>query len=540
MDVREFVIDVLIVLTAGLLAGAACKRLGISLLVGYLVVGAVIGAGVLDLVAQESHELEYLANAGALLLLFSIGIELSLHELVRMRGYLLIGGAAQMVLVAVPLATVCVALGIPWNAAILAGFAGALSSTVLVFKALTEWGQTDSPHGRRAIGVLLFQDAALVPLMLMIPLLTQTGDAPSAAVIALLAGKSAVFVAAVLLTRALIARVIVPALADMRSVELVVLSALSLLGGSCWIADSLGLPPAIGALAAGMMLSGNRLSKQVDAIVLPFRETFAVVFFVTIGTLLKPLAFFEEPFLLTLVLLGVIALKSVAAAVAFKLTGLRWSAALGMGLGLAQLGEFSFLVLAEAFREGMIDTADYNRLLCVALGTLILTPPLLKIGLNWNRSSGKEVSPSALAQRKSVSVQRALVIGIGPIGRQLASRLEIMGVNVCLMDLSPVNLYAFAQQGFDTIAGDARDPQVLQRAGLSRCHLVVVSVPDDQVAVQIVRSARKLNPETAIIVRCRFQSNVAGATKAGATAVVSEEAEASGALLRRLAECGAV
>ena len=532
MDIQIFTIDLLIVLAVGLVAGAACKRLGVSLLVGYLIVGALLGNGALSLVTQENHELEYLARAGALLLLFSVGIEFSLEELVRLSRYFLIGGTVQMVLVAVPLTATCLAFGMTWNAAILAGSAGALSSTVLVFKALAEWGQTASPHGRRAIGILLFQDVALVPLMLLVPLLTKTGEPPSTAAYAILGGKSLSFIIAVLVLRRLIGRWIVPTLARLRSVELVVLFALSLLGGVCLGAYALGLPPAIGALAAGIMLSGNRLSKQVDTIVLPFRESFAAVFFVTLGTLLNPVVFLQEPLLLTAGLVGMLVLKTAGAALALKLIGLRWAAALGTGLGLAQLGEFSFLVLAEGVGQGVISSADYNRMLFVALGTLILTPQLLKFGLRWTGQASDEQEQGDHGRRGDSQVRRALVIGIGLIGRQIASRLEILGVDVCLVDLSPINLHLFAQQGFDTVAGDARDPAVLGRAQAGRCRLVVVSVPDDDVARQVVRAVRELNRTTAIVVRCRYQSNIGRVRKAGASVVISEEAEASDALLQ--------
>lgn len=533
MDSEVFVTDLLVVLAAGLLSGFVCKTIGVSLLVGYLVFGAVIGNGVLGWVTQENHELEYLARAGALLLLFSVGIEFSLEELVRLGRYFLIGGAAQMVLVAVPLTATCLAFGMDWNAAILSGSAGALSSTVLVFKALAEWGQTAAPHGRRAIGILLFQDVALVPMMLLIPLLTQTGEAPTVSVFAWLAAKSLIFVATVLVARYVIAHWIVAALARQRSVELVVLFALTVLGGMCWAAYWLGLPPAIGALAAGMMLSGNRLSKQVDTIVLPFREAFAAVFFVTLGTLLNPREFFQEPLLLTVGVAGMLLLKAAAAGVALKLIGLRWIAALGMGLGLAQLGEFSFLLLAEGVARGVITSEDYNRMLFVALGTLILTPQLLKIGLRWTGGAADDQDAAAAGKHTEAAIQHALVIGIGPIGRQIASRLEIMGVNACLIDISPINLHPFAQQGFDAVAGDARELDVLQRAHADRCRLVIVSVPDDEVALQIVRGLRELTKSSAILVRCRFQSNMDRIKKAGANDVVSEEAEASGALLRR-------
>ncbi len=528
-DVSTIIANLLIVLVAGFLAGVICKRLGVSLLVGYLVVGAIIGNGALGIVTQENRELEFLARAGALLLLFAVGIEFSIEELVRMSRHFLIGGSVQMVLVAVPLTAACLALDMTWNAAILAGCAGALSSTVLVFKALTEWGHAAAPHGRRAIGILLFQDVALVPLMLLIPLLTHTGDSPTLVSFVMLAGKSLIFLTAVLCTHQAIGRWVVPTLAGLRSVELVVLFVLSLLVGACLGAFWLGLPPAIGALAAGIMLSGNRLSKQIDTIILPFRETFATVFFVTLGTLLDPTAFYHEPLLLTAGLMGILVLKTSAAGIALRLIGLSWTAALGMGLGLAQLGEFSFLIFAEGLRQGLINNMDFNRMLFIAIGTLILTPELLRIGLRWNGEMPDEQYETAqIGQR---AVRHALVIGIGPTGGQLASRLEIMGVNVCLVDLSPINLHPFAQQGFHTVAGDARDPDVLRRARLELCRLVVVSVPDDEVANQIVRAIRQIDPNLAILVRCRYQSNIQRSKQAGATMVVSEQGEACGALL---------
>ncbi len=533
MDLQDSVTDLLIVLAAGLLSGVVCKRIGVSLLVGYLVVGALIGSSSLGLVTQESHELEYMARAGALLLLFSVGIEFSLEELVRMSRYFLIGGTVQMVVVAVPFTAACLAFGMTWSSAILVGCAGALSSTVLVFKALAEWGQTATPHGRRAIGILLFQDVALVPLMLLVPLLTESGAPPTMVAYALLAGKSAAFVAAVVLLRGWIGRWIVPLLARLRSVELVVLFVLSLLGGMCWGASWLGLPPSLGALAAGIMLSGNRLSKQVDTIVLPFRETFAAVFFVTLGTLLNPLAFLREPLLLTAGLVGILLLKSAAAALALKLIGLRWAAAFGMGIGLAQLGEFSFLVLAEGYSRGVITGVDYHRMLFLALGTLILTPQLLKLGLRGTETMPDEREDAKHVRHGDSPIQHAVVIGMGPIGRQIASHLETIGIDVCLVDLSPINLYPFAQQGFHTVAGDARDGAILHRAHADQCRLAVVSVPDDEIAHAVVSALRELNQTAAILVRCRYQANIKRLKKAGANDIVSEEAEAAGVLLQR-------
>ncbi len=281
-----------------------------------------------------------------------------------------------------------------------------------------------------------------------------------------------------------------------------------------------------------MMVAGSRLSHQIDSLMLPFRETFAAVFFVSLGTLLEPLAFFREPLLLTASLVIAIVIKVGTGAIALMLTGLKTRAACGMALGLAQLGEFSFLLLGEGARNGAIDEVTYGRVLFIALGTLILTPILLPIGMRWTELPHEEpvIKPNPKLKKHEPWLQ-AVVIGMGPIGKQIASRLEIQGMNVHAIDYSPINLHLLAQQGFATTSGDARDLDVLRRGEVLSAQLVVVTIPDDEAAVQVVRSVRQLSPHCAVIVRCRFVNSVGAIQKAGAAATVCEESEASKALL---------
>ena len=535
--VTQLVPDLLLVLAAGLVSGVICKRLGVSMLVGYLVVGALIGHGAFGLISESAHGLEYLAEVGVLLLLFSIGLELSLEELRRMARYFFIGGSVQMILVAVPVFFTVRMRGVPWQGAVLLASAAAFSSTVLVFKALAEWGQTATPHGRRGVGILLFQDVALVPLILLVPLLTGNGETPTAVAFGGLAVKSALFVAAVLLLRAVLARRVVPLLQRLRSVELVVLFALTMLGGGAFGAHLLALPPALGALAAGLALSGNRLSGQIDALVLPYRETFAAIFFVSLGTLMRFDVLWTSwsSAMIVLTAMGLLLiLKAAAAGVALRLTKLGWFAAMGMGLGLAQMGEFSFVLLSTGMRYEVIEPLHYDVMMFLALGTLILTPQLLKTGLGLAQRAPELEAETPKPAAWESSLQHAAVVGLGPIGRQVASQLELTGIDVCLIDFSPLNLHPFAQQGFRTVAGDACDSEVLQRAEVARCGLVVVTVASDTTATDIVTSVRELNRTCRILVRCRYQSSVAQVAKAGADTVISEEVEASGALLRLL------
>lgn len=531
MDVASLIRELMIVVVAGALSATLCRRLGISLLAGYLLIGAVVGHGGLRLLEHPLHETELIAEVGALFLLFSVGIEFSFGELRKLSRFFLIAGAVQMVLVAAPLTIAARILGLSSNAAILAGCAGALSSTVLVFRALSERGEMETGPGKRAIAILLFQDVALVPLLMLVPLLTGTGETPNAAGYLALAYKSVLFVAGVIVTHFVVSRWIVPLLMRLRSVELLVLFSVSVLGLMCLAAYRLDMPPAIGALAAGIVLSGNRLSRQVDTVLLPFRETFAAVFFVSLGMLLDPKIFLSEPILLTAGFIGIVALKSIAGSIALRIVGLPWRKALGMGLVLSQLGEFSFLLVARGAADKLIDQDDYNRMLFIGMTTLIATPLLIRYGMVLAGHSEEENDTNAIEQTRSLS-STALIVGLGPIGGRLAQRLELSGVSVTLLDLSPINLHAYAQLGFKTVVGDARDPKVIERVELRSQKLAIVSVPSDEIALEIVKSLRQHSQKLAIIVRCRFGANVAGLENAGANAVVSEEVEVSEPLMR--------
>jgi CPA2 family monovalent cation:H+ antiporter-2 len=311
------------------------------------------------------------------------------------------------------------------------------------------------------------------------------------------------------------------------------------LGGAGIGAYAVGLPPAVGAFAAGLILSDNRLTAQIDALVLPYRETFAAIFFISLGTLMRLDVLAEHPLVCLAALAAVLVLKAAAAAVALRAIGLRWRAAGGTALGLAQLGEFSFLLLSAGLAAGVIEPKWFNVMMFLALGTLILTPLLIKVGLRWTDPRlDTELEGSWPAAPEGSSPRRAVVVGLGPIGAQVASRLETSGIDVCLVDLSPVNLHPYAQEGFHTVAGDATETDVLRRAAAGQCSLAIVTVPHDQTARQIVAAIRRLNRTCRILVRCRYRASAEGVRAAGADAVVSEENEASAGLLRLLEGLG--
>ncbi len=541
--------NLLLILAAGLVAGVLCRRWNIAPMVGYLVAGALIGPNALGLVSTPEvaprvevidpndsvsvAQIEAIAQAGVLFLLFSLGIELSLDGLWQLRRAFLIGGAVQTLLVLVPASFVAWLAGVSLGPAILIGMAVANSSTVLAFKALEEWGLVGTPAGRRTLAMLLFGDVALVPFLLFVPFLAGGERAPTGQDLLILLGQSVFMILLVPAARQLVGQIAVERLSRLKSTELLVLFTAVVFGAICLLVYHLGLPPALGALAAGLIFGGTRWSRQIDAVTLPFRETAAAVFFVALGAVMRPALLFEKPVAVISAYIAIVVGKSLAGAVALKSTGLRWKTSFGLGTALGQMSEFSFIVLFTAVQAGVLSRDVYEFLLFAAILTLVTTPQLIRLGLSWveERIEGGLPWPPT---RKRENIREAVVIGAGPIGRSIAAQLETMGMDVCLVDLSPINLYAFAQQGFRTVAGDGQENQVLEHAGVPKAALVVVTVPDDSVAGEIVRKARTMNKEAPILVRCRYQLNQPMLRRAGASAVVSEETEATAALINLL------
>jgi CPA2 family monovalent cation:H+ antiporter-2 len=342
------------------------------------------------------------------------------------------------------------------------------------------------------------------------------------------------FVVAVIVVRWALRGWIIPMLAEYRSPDLVILLTLTTLGGVTIVAALFGLAPALGAFAAGLAFGGNRWSEQIDALILPFRETCAAIFFVSLGLIFDVSVVAQAPGRFLALVAVVVLLKLAAAAVALRLTGLPWRSAFAMGLGLAHIGEFAFFLAKFGWQADVLDEADYRQLVSVALGSLLLTPLLLRLGLRWVDDS-LELDETHKDPSFSGHLDAAVVVGIGPIGKQIACYLETQGVDVTLMDRSPINLHPFAQLGFRTAAGDATQAELLRAAHVPYARLVVVCVPDDPVALEIVTQVRQLNQTAKVMVRCRYQSSVPKFQKAQANHVVSEEHQAYEELVGHLA-----
>ncbi|MDR2115280.1 MAG: cation:proton antiporter [Planctomycetaceae bacterium] len=589
--IHQILFDLLIILSAGFIAGTVCRRLHMPMVVGYLLIGALIGSGMLGLlqtksveiktketeqkssIAQPSddfrlqkdprleekeQELEYLANElevkevehkvldefahlGANLLLFAIGLHFSPSELVKLWRFFLMGGSIQMLGVILPLTLFIPIIGGDWKIGFVLGSAVSLSSTVLVFKSLEDMGQVGSLHGVRAVAILLFQDVAVVPLLVLLSLMvalasgSSEGGGTFAQLISIGFG-SVIFVAFVVFVRLAFCKYGVPFLLKLQSVEIIVLFTMFLLLAVSGVAISLQLPGTMGTLAAGVILSETRLTNQITAVTVAMRETFSVIFFVSLGALFDPSILFTTPILTLGALLGCLAVKTLAAGIAFRVLGLPWIAAIGMGLGLSQLGELSFVLLSQGFTSGLFDYETYQRILFVALTSIILTPLFLKIALRLTPEhhtvhGGEDEHNVFFPEDAS---KKAIVIGLGPIGGRIVTFLETTGFEVGLIDMNPVNLHPYAQHGFRTISGNAADENVLRIAEIRNVALVAIAVPDDLFAEEIVNAVRKMNDHCIILARCRYTSNINKLEQLGANLVLCGESELANVAIRTL------
>ena len=583
--------NLLIILAAGLIAGIVSKRLNIPMVIGYLVVGALIGEGGLKIFVHDEHplaevvsrlsgegenanseteltegedssgqadlaELEdeladsaryqdemlnKLADLGALFLLFSIGIHFTPSDIVKNKKFLFVGGPVQMLIVIAALTLITYKISGDWRSGMLIGFAVSLSSTVLVFKSLDEFGQSSSPYGKRAVSILLFQDIATAPILLIIPLLFPAGEGNGsiANTFLLMGMKALFFIVLIVGIRLLFTKKGISIFSQLKSVEIMVLFTVLLLFGVCTVADRLQLPEAIGAFAAGVALSENRLTSQIAALVTPFRETFSAIFFVTLGALFNPAILMESPVPTLAILFGFLLIKIIAGAVAFKVIGLSLVPALAMGLGISQLGELSFIILQQGpFKAEHPEL--YQQILFAALTSIILTPFFLKIAMEVVKKRPiVENIPEPETENllpQDDSKHRAIVVGLGPIGKQTAAFLSESGVELCLVDTNPGNFQDLAQKGYRTIVGDASETRTLKLAGLDRAQLVVVTIPNDIFATDTIRAIRQLKQDCSIVARCRYRTFIQELERAGADMVVCEEAEAGERLIERMGE----
>lgn len=527
---HNFLKDLLIVFAIGGLVVYALRYIKLPPIAGLLIAGATIGPHGLSLV-EDAHRVEVLAEIGVVLLLFTIGLESSLGQLLKMWRILLIGGGGQvgLCIAIVTLATWWVG-GTPGKP-LFFGFLAALSSTAIVLRLLGERAQLGAPVGRIVLGILLFQDLCIVPLMLLIPLLSGTSSGVGSLTLTLLTALGVVL-AVVMLARWLVPRLL-SGVVRTRSRELFLTLLLVLCLGTAYVTSLAGLSLALGAFLAGLAVSESEYSHQALAEAIPFRDAFGSLFFVSIGMLMDVGFVAHHLPLVLAVLLALIVIKTVTAMVPVIALGYPLHLALHAGLALAQVGEFAFVLSRAGLTLGLIGSAENQVFLAASVLSMLVTPLLLHVGarlaqrLPHGSLDPNLAMPKAGAENAEVMSEHVLIAGYGVNGQNLAKALASAEIPYAILEMNPETVRSARGRGEPIFYGDCTRVAVLQSLGIERARMYVVAISDAPSTRQSTSLARSLNATVEILVRTRFVAEVEELRRLGANQIIPEEFETS-------------
>jgi monovalent cation:H+ antiporter-2, CPA2 family len=518
------------------------SRLKLPTVAGLLSAGALLGPFGLRLVSSV-HAIEVLAEVGVVLLLFSIGLEFSLARLRDILRQVALGGALQVGLTTAVVTGIAVLVGEPPGRGVFYGFAFALSSTAIVLRALSERRELDAPHGKFIVGTLIFQDLCVVPMVLIVPLLGASGPAGAAAAsIGFALGKAAVVVVGTIL----VARFVVPKILGWvdasRSREVFLLAILALCIGTAWLTSMVGLSLALGAFLGGMVVADTEYSHRAMGDILPLRDAFVSVFFVSLGMLFDVRVVASQPLLVGGLLAGFLLAKGLLATLSAMAMRFPSRVAWLAGVGLAQFGEFGFVLSRLAKDSGVVDEAAIKPLLAAGIASMFLTPLFVRAAPHitagerllapLERLIGVRSIDEADESRKLEN--HVIIIGFGVAGRLTASSLQAAGAPFVVLELNADNVRRGKELGLPVYYGDATSEEALGHAHLSEARQVVLLMNDQQAAQRVVDMLRRVAPHVPVLMRTRYLAERDGLFKMGARDVVAEEVEGAVEVIARL------
>ena len=504
---------------------------------GFLVAGALIGPNGLNLIS-DIGTVQVLAEIGVVLLLFTIGIEFSLVQLVSLPRLMFLAAPIQVGGVLLIAWFGAMLVGLSWQQGMFWGFLFSLSSTAIVLKTLAERGDSDSIHGRATIGILIFQDLAVVPMMLLTPILASQSEGGGLAILLTL-GKSVFVVVLVIAAAWYLVPKLLEHIVRSRSRELFLLTIIVLCLGIAWLTSLGGLSLALGAFIAGLVISESEYSHQAMAEVLPFRDSFNSLFFVSIGILMDWRVLFEHPLPVAGLLVTILLVKFVAGAGAVLLAEVPPRSAIMVGIALAQVGEFSFLLAQQGQESGFLRGDPYQVFLAVSVLSMIVTPFLMR----WSPYLARRVEAWQrlrhwLPSRTTAHVLRTagkqirmkdhvIIVGYGLNGRNLARVLSDTEIPYLALDLDGDTVSREAKHGVPVYYGDATNPNVLRHMKIEDAKVLVVALSDPFITRRTVQVAKGLNPKLHVVVRTRYLRELEELHQLGADDVVPEEFETS-------------
>jgi len=528
MTGSHLLIDLTVVLAAGLAAGLLARLLRLPTILGYLAVGVAIGPAGLRLVTQPDR-LSALADVGVALLMFALGVQLSFRTLARARREVFLGATLQIVLCAALGWAVGGFLGLGTEASVVLGFVLTLSSTAIVVKQLADAGELESHAGRVLLGFVLVQDLAAI---LMLALLSGFGKltAGGALELATVVARAGALLAVTLVLAILIIPRVLAIVADLGSKELFLITAVVVCLGSAAGTAAAGFSFALGAFLAGLIISESPYSHQVLAEAMPLRDVLALLFFTLLGTLIDPTILRGSATTVAWLLAAVLVGKGVLTIASAFAAGSDMRTAVRAGSALANIGEFSFVVAGVALALGQIDSHLYSLILTTALLSMLLSPPL-----SWAGSLLAHRLPAVIAPAESFVAEgtaRVLLCGHGRVGRRIGDALAAFNIPFTVIDYDPTRVRALQERGLPAIYGDATALTVLARAGAAQAAYVVLALPDPVDVRTALHHLRQLNPAVRALARVHHDRLIDDAYQAGAEEVVQPELEASLEMMR--------
>lgn len=543
------------------LLGVLARKAGLSPIVGYLLAGVVIGPHTPGFVGDVALAGQ-LAEIGVVLLMFGVGLHFHLRDLLAVRSIAVPGALLQSA--AATLLGVAVAVAFGWSvvAGLILGLAISVASTVVLMRVLEDRQLLNSIHGHVAVGWLIVEDVLTVVVLVMIPVVADAlrgGQGPAAlapqavmAALGMALGKLAALVGLVLFAGSRVIPGLLELAVRLRSRELFTLTVLALaIAVATGSALFFGASMALGAFLAGMVVGQSPVSQQAAAEALPLRDAFAVLFFVSVGMLFDPKFLVREPALVLSVLGIVLVAKPLVALGAVAALGYSTRTGLTAAFGLAQIGEFSFILGELARQHELLPPAGPNLLVACALVSISVNPWLfrrLDAVEEWLRSQPRlwrllnaraekrrdRINADATGAVEKLATPLAVIVGYGPVGRSVDRLIRQAGIATVVIDLNLDTVSALAQQGRLALFGDASHAEILKHAGIARASHLVVTLPHSLNRGPLIAAARQLNPALQILVRARYLRERGELEQAGASAACYEEAEAAVALARRV------
>lgn len=532
MEDIGLIIDLVLTLGIALIGGMVARRLGMPVLIGYIIAGIALGPQTPGFVA-DAERVELMANLGVAFLMFALGVEFSLNELAAVRRVALTAGALQM-----PLSILLgflVGLGLGWeiHAAALLGLAFMACSSIVVIKVTLSRGEATSPHARAALGLGILQDISMVPLLALLPVLEANTDGLLMTLGRSLAVAAIALVAVIVVGTRLVPRIFT-LVARHGTRELFLLTIMVIALGTAYAAHEAGLSFALGAFLAGLVVSESHFDAHVLAEIIPLRDVFSTLFFVSLGMLLEPQILMEHPFEILSVVLVLVGGKAIISTAGFLLTDVGPVLASKAGLLTSQIGEFSFLLASIGLGAAIIDRDQYSFILTIALAS-ILTTPLLLMAQPAFTPLVERIPPLHRDHRISAGAEdvsyqgirdHVVISGHGRVGQALSETLIRRNLPFVVIDMNPAIVMDLQAQGIPALYGDGTTEPVLKRAGIHNARILAITVPNTMVAGRASRIAKTMNPKVDIVVRAGRAGDLGPLKRAGANEVVQPEFEA--------------